>query len=917
MSDQLIVGRARELAQLRRAIDRAPGAQPNVVLHGDPGVGKTVLLNEGIAYARRQGMRVIGGSGFESEAQLAFAGLHQLFAPIMEYVDRIEPFHQDVLRRVLGLADGPAPDRLAISVASLAAVAAMAEDGPVLIAVEDAHWVDVPTREVMMFILLRLSRWDLRAIFARRPLTASERVTPGINTIEVGPLPDTEAGELLDLLHPGLPPAVRGRVLDDAAGNPLALAELPAALGTDAATPMEMLPSGTSVRTRLEEGFAGRALTLPDEVRAALLVTALDGDGLENTARPVALTAADVLEIERLGLVTRDSTPSGIRFRHPLVRSAITGTASPDELRTAHTRLADRYRTDPERRIWHLAAAAVEPDETVAAEIEAAARAIGVRGGSGLAVAALGKAADLTPDPADTARRLQLAAEYAGESGQMDLAAGLLDRAKQTGSDPGHVLQGQTTRARILLLRDGDLVAARTILGRLPDDGGSALDRALLTRVTTASYLEDPDCWADLERFLATREPDDGDLVRITSEALRPVLPPVAGQAERLRRAFATLSDQAPPGHVAELCRAATWLDTLHEHRAHLHALIDQESGRGAVTHAASGYWFAAHERFLAGQWDEAETAATSGLDLSIRHGLELLAHDLRLALGWIAAGRGDEETAREYSRTVERWAGPREAGLHLTLSARNLALAALSASDYETAYHYCVQVTPPGDFPGDVAYAPWLVLDLVDAAVHTGRVAEAKAHLRAAEDAGAGKRTARLRLHLAAAHAMTADGPDEAVAHFRTALSLPQIERWPFDHARVRLAFGEHHRRNHQPGDARPELRRAADIFARIGATAWQQRAEQELRAAGVTVAPRQHRPAPAAAATGVPGLTAQQLEVAELAASGLTNKEIGERLYLSPRTVSAHLYRIFPKLGITSRAALRDALATVTDAT
>ncbi|WP_331769719.1 AAA family ATPase (plasmid) [Embleya sp. NBC_00888] len=904
MTDDLIIGRERELTELRRAVDRAPGTLPNVVLHGDPGVGKTALLNAGIAYARDQGIGVIGGCGFESEARLAFAGLHQLFAPIMDYVEKVEPFHRDVLRRVLGLADGPVPDRPAISVASLAVVAAMAADGPVLIAVEDAHWVDHPTREVMMFILLRLGRWDLRAIFARRSLTASERVTPGINTIEVAPLAGAAAGELLDLLHPGLPPAVRQRVLDEAAGNPLALAELPAVIGTDAATPMEMLPSGTPVRTRLEAGFAGRALTLSAPLRAALLVTALDGGGLENSARPVALTAADVLEIERLGLVTRDSTPSGIRFRHPLVRSAITGTASPDELRTAHMVLAERYKADPEHRIWHLAAASVEPDEAVAAEIEAAARAISVRGGTGPAVDALGKAADLTPDPAEASRRLHLAAELADESGQLDRAARLLDKAKD--ADPGRALQGRTTRARIALLRDGDLAAARGILARLPDTTGPALDRALLTRVIVASYRQDAADWAEVDAPLAGRS--GGGLVDLANTVLNPGTPPDSERSVVLRSAFDDLPDPAPPGQVAELCRAAAWLDALHEHRVRIRALIVQETGTGAITHAASGHWFAAHEQFLAGQWDEAEISATTGLDLCIRHDLELPAHDLRPALGWIAAARGDEDTAREYSRTVERWAAARGSGLHLTLSARNLALAALSAGDYETAYHYCTRVTAPGALPCAATYAPWLVFDLVDACVHLGRTTEADAHLRAA--AGLEARTPRLRLHLAAAHAMTADYAD-AVTRFQSALALPRIEQWPFDQARLRLAFGELHRRNLQPGEARPQLRRAADVFGRIGATAWQLRAEQELRATGVTVTAQPRRAVGTTRPAAVPELTAQQLEVAEPAASGMTNKEIGERLYLSPRIVSAHLYRIFPKLGITSRAALRDALA------
>ncbi|MEV0582608.1 AAA family ATPase [Nonomuraea sp. NPDC050310] len=867
-----IIGRERELAELRRAIDRAPGTPPNVVLHGDPGVGKSVLLQAGIAYARERGVRVLGGSGFESEAQLAFGGLFQLFAPVMDYLDRVEPFHRDVLRRVLGLQAGPAPDRLAISVASLAVLAAVAEDGPVLIAVEDAHWVDHPTREVMMFILLRLQPYDLRAIFARRPLTARERVTPGINMLELGPLADEDAGHLLDEVHPGLPESVRRRVLQDAAGNPLALTELP-----QTSVGVELLPAGAPLRTRLEAAFADRVLALPPHIRTTLLVAALDGDRLEHRAE---LSPHDLLEVEGLGLVTRHSTPSGLRFRHPLVRSAISGTASPEELRLAHAVLAEQYKDDPEIRMWHLAAASVEPDEATAAEIEAAADAVSVRGGTGLAVEAMRKAAALTPDLADRARRLERAAELAGESGQLDLAQELLDEARRHLDDPARAL---STRAQILLLRDGDLDAARRLLRRAPGSG-------LLVRVLAASYAQDHEEWAEVTGLVSGLVSGSGDPhVRLLHDVFRG-----EGSAERVRAAFDALPGDAPPGRVAALCRAATWLDLLPDYRPHIRGLI---GGEGAM-HAASGYWLAAHDHFLAGQWDAAETAAGAGLDLCVRHDLDLLAHDLRCSLGWIAAGRGDADSALEYSRTVEQWAAPRGSGLHLSLSARNLALAAMAHGDYESAYGHWSGISPPGSVPAHVAYAPWTVFELVDSAVRTGRTAEARAHVAAAMRLAV--QPPRLRLLITAARALVAP-EEEAVGLFRSALALPLTERWPFDHARIRLAFGELQRRRLQPGEARPELRRASALFAGMGASAWQQRAEQELRATGVAVTARPN---------AAHGLTSQQLEVARLAASGLSNKEIGERLFLSSRTVSAHLYRIFPKLGITSRAALRDAL-------
>ncbi|GAA2979383.1 AAA family ATPase [Actinokineospora diospyrosa] len=875
-----VIGRAAELAALRRTIDRDPAVEPNLVLHGDPGVGKTVLLRAGIEYAVERGMRVLGGSGYESEAQLAFAGLHQLFAPVLSYFDRVEPYHREVLRRVLGFEAGPVPDRLAVSVASLAVLAEVAKDGPVLVAVEDAHWVDRPTREVMMFLLLRLGPYDLRAIFARRPLLSSERVTPGIHMHEVDPLDDAAAAAFLAQLHPGLPERARDRVLRYAAGNPLALVELPTVLGTDAATGLELLPAGASTRTKLEATYAGRVRELDTDVRRTLLLTALDGDRLENRAHPTSLSPPLLAELERLGLVTRDSTPSGLRFRHPLVRSAIIDSAAPDELRAANAELAELYRDTPQRRVWHLAEAAVEADEDVAAEIERTALAASLRGGSGLAVPALRRAAALSPDPADAARRLHRGAELAGESGQLHLAQKLLDEARDRLDDPAH---GLVTRARIVLLRDGDLSAARRLLEHTP-----LTDRVLHVWMVVATYAQEPDDWVRLKAGLTN-----------ASEHTRLVYGVLSGTVDnayrRLREAFDLLPASVSPGRVVELCMLAAWLDCLHEHRARVRELIDRESGTGAVTHAAAGYWLAAHDHFLAGSWEAAETAAEAGLDLCVRHDLELIANDLRCTLGWLAASRGDVDTAREYSHTVERWAEPRGSALHLALSARNSAAASLADGDYETAYVTLAGIAKNGD------YSPWLLLDLVESAIRTRRVQEALACVEAAECAGLAERSPRVRLHVFAAKALSTPDDDNAVGLFRAALALPLVEQWPFDHARVRLALGELHRRRHRPGEARPELRRAVDLFRRVGATTWQRRAEQELRATGLAV-----NTEPDTAA-----LTAQQLEVAKLAASGLSNKEIGERLFLSPRTVSAHLYRVFPKLGITSRSALRDALA------
>ncbi len=884
------------------------------MLHGDPGVGKTVLLRAGIGYARARGIRVVGGTGYETEARLAFAALHQLFAPIMAYFGKVEPFHRDVLRRVLGFEEGPAPDRLAVSVAALAVLAAVADDGPLLIAVEDAHWVDHPTREVMMFVILRLAAFDIRAIFARRALSATERVTPGVTMLEVGPLTNAASAQLLHLLHPDLPPAAQRQVLQDAAGNPLAIAELPAALGTKAAIGLEMLPASASVRTRLEATYASRISPLPAATRAALLLTALDGNRLERQAtagQPSALSPQDIAEVERLGLVTRDSTWSRLTFRHPLVRSAIVNSASPEQVRAAHAELAAGYRLQPERRVWHLAAATIEPDEGIAAEIEQSAEQVSARGGSGLSVAALRRAAALTPTMRDAARRLQRAAELAAESGQLDAAQELLEQARRHEIDPVQACRGQLTAALLLLRRDGDLTGAWRLLmhafGRRPGGVPAAvMDDVVQTLIHIALCCADPGKWAALDDIVAGCGGTLAEEVRLSYAVFGDLAGAGTAAAVRLRAAFEQLADDAPARRVAELCRIAMRLDVLSDYRPYVRRLIEREAGSGAVFHAVSGYEFAAFDCYLSGDWDGCEQTCNEGLDLSIRHGLPISIQGFRTVLGLLAASRGDVHSAREFSRLIEGWAEPRESGSHLAGSARNQGLAALSEGDYETALHHLTRISAPGEIPRHAVYAPYVVFDLVEAAVHTGRVEEARAHVAAADRAGVGTLTSRSRFLHAGARALAApySGAGEL---FRHALASPHAEQWPFDHARVRLAFGELHRRNHRSRDARPELRRAADIFARIGATAWQHRAEQELRATGIAVSPVPAAPQPD---PGTAGLTAQQLQVAKLAASGLSNKEIAERLFLSPRTVSAHLYRTFPKLGISSRSALRDAL-------
>jgi len=328
--------------------------------------------------------------------------------------------------------------------------------------------------------------------------------------------------------------------------------------------------------------------------------------------------------------------------------------------------------------------------------------------------------------------------------------------------------------------------------------------------------------------------------------------------------------------------------------------MIERERDGSAIGLVISGLLLLCGDSYHHGQWDEAKTLAQQGLDLAAAHGYHLLQGHLRCLLALIAAARGEADLANTMTDAITIWAAPRAVGLTQALARRARTIAALAQGDYEDAYLQASQVNPPGTPPsGDPGR--WMVMDLVEAAIRTGRTEEARVHVAAIQQAGAAHASTRIALISAGAAAMAAPH-DEAGPMFETALSLPEADRWPFVHARIRLAYGEWLRRTRNTTRARPYLRAALETFDRLGAGPRAGRARNELRAMGVSIGQADR--------LGVESLTPQQREIAMLAAGGMTNKQIGERLFVSSRTVGYHLYQIFPKLGVTTRAALRDAL-------
>jgi DNA-binding CsgD family transcriptional regulator len=351
---------------------------------------------------------------------------------------------------------------------------------------------------------------------------------------------------------------------------------------------------------------------------------------------------------------------------------------------------------------------------------------------------------------------------------------------------------------------------------------------------------------------------------------------------------------------------AAYHLDVLSEYRPYLQTIVARELETGAVSSGMVMLHLVMLDQMAVGEWDAAEASGLRVLDLAVEHGHELFAAQSRAYLAQLAALRGQVARARDLQAEVDAWARPRGVGFLTQVADSAGVTAALSVGDYEAAYLYAIGITPPGSFQAYTYQASRTLLDLVEAALHTGRAEQARRHALAARDAGLPEISPRLALLTYAALGMTAEDEKEAEEMFTLAHSHPDASRFPFELARIRLAHGIRVRHVSGRAAARHLLAAASEGFERLGAAGWTERARAELRAAGAV---------PRASALNLASLTWQERRIADLAASGLTNKEIGKRMHLSPRTVSSHLYRVFPKLGITTRAALRDALSRADD--
>ena len=915
MTAAALTGRDNDLDIVCALLDDTWGSGAALLLTGEPGVGKTALLDAAHDAATAAGIRVLRAAGVAFETDVSFSGLNQVLLPLGAELAELSGAYQDVLRVALGLIAGPPSDRLVVSNAALALLGHAAAARPLLVIIDDLPWLDRASALVLGFVARRLGGSRVGFLAAARTGTETFFDGGGFPGHEVRPLDGAAAADLISSRFPELAPVVRRRVLAEAQGNPLALLELPLALNAAQRRALAALPPILPLSGRLQSLFTSRASGLPAPTRYLLLLAALERSGdlsVLQAAMAGRREIDDLAPAEQAGLVYVEEDTGRLVFSHPLIRSAVMELSVSEDVRRAHRALAAQLDDQPEQRAWHLANAALGPDDEVASLLERVARETLRRGDAADAMTALLRSAQLSPRGCERGMRLaEVACLSATVTGELPQVRRLLADARRATADLDRSLHASVAAAHLLLNSDGDI---DTVHGRLVDAIGKtagpyqADDPALVswlhTMVMVCSFGGRPDLWRPLNetiRSIRPRVSPDLDLLlRTYADPVRSAVPVL----DRLDAAIADLSAEPDQWRVLIISSAAVYTDRLAGCREALRRVVRDGREGAAVLPVVSALTLLSLDAFMAGRWDDAQHLACECLTAAQAHGYPLRAWMATELQALLAAARGDQDAVRELTGQMMRWALPRGV-VQAQLAAHHAnTLAALGRGDFEEAYTEAIAISPPGILASHVPYALRVPMDLVEAAVRTGRQREAVAHVAVMRQAGLARISPRLAMLTGASAALTAPA-DQAGQLFAEALAVPAADRWPFDLARVQLAYGEHLRRARATTDARAYLSAALSTFEALGAKPWAVRAGNELRASGLAaVRADGHR---------IATLTAQEHQVAALAAAGLTNKQIGERLYLSHRTVAAHLYQIFPRLGITSRAALRDALTTM----
>ncbi|MFD4601730.1 AAA family ATPase [Streptomyces sp. NPDC058464] len=911
-----LVGRSAELALLDGFFGSAAARGRALMLTGEAGVGKSALLDAAARRARDAGFQVLRVVGSQFEVSVSFAALNQVLQSLTAEIAELPPWQAETLRAVRGVSDEQPTELLAVAGAVQVLLSRKAaRSGLVTIVIDDVAWLDRPSAIVLGTVARYTQSAPVALLAASRTGDESFLSSTGIPAHEVRPLDEAAAHELVAQRFPAMAPRVRQRLVREAAGNPLALLELPGTLNEAQQQERGPLPAVLPLPERLKKVFAVRVGALPDRTRELLLLAVLDGSGgLHILER--ALDGGDVLAelgpAEHAGLVRVDSATGRLAFRHPLTRSAVMELSTAAERRRGHLALAREFPEGSEHRARHLANAAVGPDDEVAALLHEVAYSTLRRGDAVGAITTLLRASDLSSTGAARGRLLAEAACLgANITGDLRNVHALLDNALLADPVGSGSLAAATAAASRLINGEGDVdTAHRLLTGAIRNHAGTGgadddiLNEALLTLLMVCFHSGRPELWQlfDAEVAKAQQRSPDHLLCVLRGTFGDPAhVPPHL--LDLLDGMVADLHRETDPRHIVRTAVAAAYVDRLPGCRSALRRVVDDGRDGGAITMAIEAFFLLANDAYFSGQWDELPKLTEEGLRWCTMYNYRLTAEPGRFLRGLLAAAQGDTDTARRTADRLVAWGNPRGLGLLRVYAAHIRALSALGAADFESAYCHLRSVVTPGEIPAHLPHALWLFLDFAEAAARTGRHAEAAAHVAAVRATGIPAVSPRLAMMTDAAQAIaTPDVIDHEL--FQRAVGTPDAERWPFEWARIRLAYGERLRRAKAGAEARGHLDAALGTFRRLGAEPWSARAANELRASGIPVGT-------AASGAGRPALlTPQELQVAQLAATGLTNKQIAAQLFLSPRTVAGHLSKAFPKLNVTSRAGLRDAL-------
>lgn len=871
-----------------------------LVVDGEAGIGKSTLLSAVADWAVANGYSRLGCSGLQSQTEVGFAGIHELIHPVLPHTAALPPRQRTALLTAFGLTDGPAPDRLLVSLAVLGLLEEAASRRRIVLIVDDTQWLDQSSLEVLAFVARRLSNAPLMMLYAER--TGLDGATPyldGLPRLSLGPLAPEHARQLLTNTVQHADALMQQRVLEQANGNPLALIELSSAFGERGGTAAfagEPLPT----TRRVERAFLAQLGELTDNSRRLLLMVAASNAQLseiDSAAKLLGLALTDELEpLERAGLITVGN--GRIHMRHPLIRSTVYGAAPLASRTVVHRALAEAA-VDPVRAAWHRAEATFGTDEQVAVDLECAAHQALARGAGAESAAALRRAALLSPDVAARVRRLANAAEIARSSGLTAEAISILSEAENLGDQRCSAEQLAITRfvLNVTAAISGQSATELVALAGKFNDGDTAQRRLLWAAAIECrmhGLAEEP----RRDIVAALRHIDDGGDDPLVGMAL--ALVDDTGAGLELRAHLPILLDKSADnplllmalGFAAEAVAdrghaLRCWNRVQARSRTYSSAADECESQRGA-----------AQLLLQQGRVQGAAIAAENALRMAQDINLPMTAASAAAILARVQVWQGRFEQAGDTVELARRLLAPDPTILWNDDAHWAAGLLALSTANPGEAVEHLLKMTLHR------TSRRWAVADLAEAAAGCDRADLIRPLLSDLAEQARQLASGLESMLTHRAHAIVAETDSEAQEHFLAALAAGKGADAELETARTHLIYGEWLRRHRRITDARTHLGVALAAFNAAGATPFADRTAAELRAAGVSTATGLSRNGP------VSTLTSQELQIAELAAAGLSNREIADRIYVSHRTVAAHLYKVFPKLGITSRNQLHAAL-------